>query len=222
MTPLRRREAHHVKRGTITHPKFLHLCALLGEDDVLVAGRLEFMWHFTAQYAPDGAIGKWPDGAIATAVRWRKEPAELIDHLVAAGWLDQHDAHRLVVHDWHEHADDAVHSSLARARRYFANGHSPKTRRLRGSELQDAKAFYEAPGDQAVVVGTLSAPEAPTEPEVSAHGVCRLSAHGTAHGTAHETAQDPAHGGRVAPPRPAPPSHGGKRERARGARWACA
>ena len=210
MTPLRRREAHHVKRGTITHPKFLHLCALLGEEDVLVCGRMEVMWQFTAQYAQDGAIGKWTDAAIAQAMRWRKDAAELIQHLVTAGWLDEHPTHRLVVHDWHEHADDAVHSALARARKFFANGHPPKTRRLRGAELADAKAFDEAPGDQERSVGTETASPAPTEREVSAHGVRRQSAHGTTHDPPHET----AHGGRVAPPRPAPPP---REERERGA-----
>jgi hypothetical protein len=70
------------------------------------------MWHFTAQYAPQGDIGRFTDEQIAEATGWPDEPAHLIAAMVRCGWLDEHPDHRLVVHDWHDHADYAVSRRL--------------------------------------------------------------------------------------------------------------
>lgn len=149
-----------MKRGTIDHPKTARLARELGKvasgraelgfmalgTDILhtvAVGVLERMWHFTARYAAQGDIGRWGDADIAGAVGWPAgEAAGLVGALVAAGWVDRSDSARLVVHDWAQHCDDAVHTSLARARLRFADGSAPKVAKLGSREREAAEAFY--------------------------------------------------------------------------------
>lgn len=78
-------------------------------------GLLEAMWNLTARETPQGNIGKLTDHDIADHLGWTKEPSILIDALVQSGWVEGHPDHRLIVHDWHDHADDAVRKSLQRS-----------------------------------------------------------------------------------------------------------
>jgi hypothetical protein len=103
-----------LKRGTPDHPKTVHVQQLLGCLRHEVVGYLELLFHWTAKYSPRGDLGKWSDQAIADGVGWRGEPSALVAALVEAGWLDRDPQHRLLVHDWHEHADEAVKISLKR------------------------------------------------------------------------------------------------------------
>lgn len=122
-------------RGTLEHPKFLDLQAHLDRDKWQVLGLLETLVHFVARYCPDGDVGKYPNKAIARAIEWRDDPDDLIRALVETRWLDADvPGCRLYVHDWHEHADDAVHNFLARRIRLFANGEMPRLRRLSRKE----------------------------------------------------------------------------------------
>lgn len=76
-------------------------------------GCMERLWHYTAKYHPRGDIGKAPDWAIATACGWPASTAsELIEALVDVRWLVRSTAHRLLVHDWHDHADESVKKTL--------------------------------------------------------------------------------------------------------------
>jgi len=97
-----------LKRGTTDHPKTHELAAVLGLEKWGAVGVLEALFHFTAQYARRGDIGRHTDAAIARGIGWSKEPAKLIGGLVQAGWLDRCRCHRLRVHDWHDHADQTV------------------------------------------------------------------------------------------------------------------
>lgn len=119
-----------MKRGTPDHPKTIDLQQRLGETRRGVVGLLEMLWHWCQKYAPAGDIGRWDDAAIAAAVQWDKDPSQLVEALVGAGWLDAHPDCRLAVHDWHEHADDSVHMALYRAVRTFVNGDEPKSARI--------------------------------------------------------------------------------------------
>ena len=119
-----------MKRGTPDHPKVLDLQQRLGIGRALAVGLLELLWHWTARYAPAGDVGRWSDGALAAGCGWDGDPAALVSALVAARFLDEHATARLVVHDWREHADDAVHSALYRAVRCFVDGTEPRASRL--------------------------------------------------------------------------------------------
>ncbi len=111
-----------MKRGTPDHPKVAHLAQLLNIPIYSAVGLLELLWHFTARYAPQGDIGKYPDSVIAKAVGWEKHTGRtrvtselwLSSALVTAKLLDTSPIHRLVVHDWSDHADEAVRKFLSR------------------------------------------------------------------------------------------------------------
>lgn len=128
-----------MKRGTSSSPKFRRLCRRLDKSACTVAGALELLWHFTASNAPRGDVGRWSNQDIAEGAGWEEDPDALITALIAERWLDENTDHRLIVHDWSEHADDAVHRALARRGELFANGARPSTSRLYSKEKASAE-----------------------------------------------------------------------------------
>src|SRR5206468_557308 len=77
------------------------------------------VWHFTGRFTPQGNIGKYSDAAIEAWVEWDGAPGALIEAMVQSGWLQRTKEHRVIVHDWHEHADDATRLSLKRKKLGF-------------------------------------------------------------------------------------------------------
>jgi hypothetical protein len=106
-------------RAVPDHPKFAEFKAILGVPKYAALGCLEAIWHFTGRFTPQGNIGKYSDTAIESWVEWQGEPGALIAALIQAGWLDRHPTHRLLVHDWAEHADKATKMSLGRRKLSF-------------------------------------------------------------------------------------------------------
>jgi hypothetical protein len=104
-----------MKRGVPRHPKVGHLCELLRVRVPMAVGYLELLWHFTAEFAPQGDIGRFEDQRIEAALHWSGAKGKLISAMVGAGWIDRHLESRLVVHDWCDHADDAVRKRLSRS-----------------------------------------------------------------------------------------------------------
>ena len=107
-----------VKRGTPRHPKVLKLIQSLnlkGKDTAIVIGHLELLWHFTAEFAPQGDIGRYEDTQIEGALQWYGRRGRLIEALTTSGWVDLSREYRLIIHDWHDHADDIVRKKLTRA-----------------------------------------------------------------------------------------------------------
>jgi hypothetical protein len=78
-----------------------------------------------------------------------------------ARWIDKSDEHRLVVHDWHEHCDDATHIKLARAVETFATGQVPNMARMKKEERTVLEVKY---AQQAHTKRTRSAPKAQAMP----------------------------------------------------------
>ena len=114
-----------MKRGTPDHPKVVRLAKVLGVRRYVAVGLLEMLWHLTARYTPRGDVGKWSDDEIATALDWDSDPATLIYALLSCGLLEHHPSHRLIVHDWAEHADEAVKLLLKRRQCDFVSRHVP-------------------------------------------------------------------------------------------------
>lgn len=81
----------------------------------MAIGTLELLWHFTAEFAPQGDIGKYTDARIESGVDWSGRKGTLVPALITSGWCDACDLHRVVVHDWHDHADEATKKKLVRA-----------------------------------------------------------------------------------------------------------
>lgn len=131
-----------MKRGAPRHPKVTSLADRLSVELYAAVGLLELLWHFTAEYAPSGDVGRHSDRAIARALHWKKKPDVLIDGLLECRWLDRDGEECLVVHDWPAHADDATHMKLARARLHFSDGSAPNFRRLPTTERALAEQFY--------------------------------------------------------------------------------
>jgi hypothetical protein len=104
-----------MKRGTPRHPKVTHLRELLNIGLAQAVGYLELLWHFTAEFCPQGDIGKFSDERIEAAIGWTGKRGRLVGALQDAGWLDPHPQARRVVHGWAYHADDAVRKRLQRA-----------------------------------------------------------------------------------------------------------
>ncbi|HUV68964.1 MAG TPA: hypothetical protein VMW15_04825, partial [Terracidiphilus sp.] len=84
-----------------------------------------------------------PDEDIALTLEWGGEPEALMKALNEAGWIDQHEKYRWIIHEWASHCQDTTHCKLARAREYFVDGSAPRLGRLGGNERDEIKQFYE-------------------------------------------------------------------------------
>lgn len=104
-----------MKRGTPRHPKVAHLRELLKLTLAAAVGYLELLWHFTAEFCPQGDIGRYDDARIEAGLSWPGARGKLVAALIEAHWIDHHRVCRLVVHDWHDHADGAVIKRLQRS-----------------------------------------------------------------------------------------------------------
>jgi hypothetical protein len=80
----------------------------------VLAGLLERLWQAAAKDAPRGDIGKFTDEEIAEAVGWLGAAEALLEILIAEGWLDRSTEHRLLIHDWPEHAPNWVKGNIER------------------------------------------------------------------------------------------------------------
>lgn len=107
----------------MNHSKMAALAKRIG-GKIIAVGVLESIWHLTAREAPHGDIGKLADDTIAEAIEWQKGPERLITALIDARWVDRHPRHRLVIHDWHIHCDDATRLAVKRSCRPFV-GQNP-------------------------------------------------------------------------------------------------
>jgi len=167
-----------MKRGTPIHPKMQILEEELQVERPTAVGIMELLWQFTAQFAKAGNIGKWSNAHIAQSIYWRGDPDKLIAALVKSHWIDKNDKHRLIIHDWYEHCEDAVHMALSRATELFADGKIPKMNRLQKPERDICEARFNA---------LVSAQRAHSERTVSAQNdiPCAVRTPESAHTQAH-------------------------------------
>lgn len=123
-----------LKRTAWGCTKIKRLMRALDVPQYVAVGILESLWNLTARETPAGNIGKLSNEDIALQIDWRENPDTLIQGLFASGWIDVDEELRYYVHDWHEHADDAVDNALARAGKRYANGQLPRMKRLSDKE----------------------------------------------------------------------------------------
>jgi hypothetical protein len=127
------------------------LCRKLNLELWQAIGLLESIWHVTARETPRGDIGKLSDEDIAIAIDYHGDEQKMITALIDCGWIDVSKQHRLIVHDWPDHADDGVHMRIARRREFFvrqgAPGETilevPKLSRFFAREREPLREFYE-------------------------------------------------------------------------------
>jgi hypothetical protein len=112
------------------------------------------LFHFAAEFAPEGDVGKFENRRIAAALDWGGAPAKLVSALIESRWLDPHPTARLVVHGWAEHADRATLQKLNRA------GKKPIQ-----SNHQDTVKVCDQVETSGFTLGSLPEPEPEPEPE---------------------------------------------------------
>lgn len=99
--------------------KFRKLQRRLGTSRLVTVGTLELLWLSTQKNCPQGDIGKFTDEEIAIECEWEGNADELVEALAATGWLDRDPEHRLIVHDWEEHAPGWIKRQLKRHGKSF-------------------------------------------------------------------------------------------------------
>ncbi|HEY1502565.1 MAG TPA: hypothetical protein VGF88_23520 [Acidobacteriaceae bacterium] len=117
------------KRGVLDHPKNLDLAQKLKIMPPFSLGVLEAFWHWTGKYRPTGDITGTDPHLFAVSIRYAADADALWNALVSAGWIER-DGERMLVHDWSEHADDAVRKYLKRRGESFADGSGPFDRKV--------------------------------------------------------------------------------------------
>ena len=110
-----------MKAGTPEMMKFKKLQKRLGESTRGIVGLLDLLWQRTTKECPAGDIGRFSNEEIAILCDWEGDPDELVTHLVETRWLDTSTEHRLVVHDWHEHAPTYLKGAFASSNKSFAS-----------------------------------------------------------------------------------------------------
>lgn len=154
-----------MKRGGPNHPKTYALAEALGIRRVQAIGTLELLFHFTAQYAPEGDVGRYSDKRIAAALDWCGSVAKLIDSLVTCGWVDRHPVARLVVHGWAEHADRATLQKLSRAgKKPIQSNHEDAENSCTQTETSGFNLGSLPEPEPEPTLGTMPAPHTQPEP----------------------------------------------------------
>jgi len=85
------------------HPKTRRLARLLRITVPTAIGHLHLLWWWALDYAPDGRLDRYDADDLADATMWEGDPAELMEGLIAAGFIDSDDDGRRL-HDWDEYA----------------------------------------------------------------------------------------------------------------------
>jgi hypothetical protein len=109
------------KRGIIEHPKTVELSTILNIPTCFAVGILECLWQWVARHRHTGDITDVKPSVLARAIQYTDEPDALWSALLETRWIDKLDD-RVVVHDWHEHADNTTRESLVKSGKTFWNG----------------------------------------------------------------------------------------------------
>jgi hypothetical protein len=166
-----------MKVGTTDLIKFKRLQRRLNESQRGIVGLLELLWAGTAKNCPQGDIGRFENIDIAVICDWPGDPDLLIAALVECGWIDEHKEHRLVVHDWHEHAPTWVKGNLASSKKSFASVSDVESDDAKTIAMDDAKGVAKD-GSKDTAKGVAKPPTtkpsqakpSQSQPHQAAHG----------------------------------------------------
>lgn len=130
----------------------LDLAARLKCNRAAAIGYVQLLIDWVADYAIQGDVGKWPNGAIAMGCDWQGDPDEFVSALVEARWLKEDDSCRLYLNDWPDHAERWVKLKMGKTNQRF---HS-----IYGSVERSIEATTESPTG-------ASSPRDPDEPRLT-------------------------------------------------------
>lgn len=91
-----------VCQSVVTHRKTLRLARLLNMDRYAVVGRLVAFWSWSLDNAPKGCLKEIEPDILADVLDYDGKPAELIEALLTAGFLDLDDQGHWWIHGWDE------------------------------------------------------------------------------------------------------------------------
>lgn len=77
-----------VHAGLFAHRKLGRLSARLGIAEVAAVGHLVSLWTSALQQTTDGVLRRWDEFDVARSSRWVGKPSDLLEALVAEGWLE--------------------------------------------------------------------------------------------------------------------------------------
>lgn len=156
-----------MKNGGPNHPKTIQLADLLGLERWGAVGIVETLIHWCRQYAIQGNIGKWSNKAIADGIGWKGDPDKLIQSLVLATFLDEHeDAEiRLIVHDIEKHADNTWKQNLEDAGLKWWNGKKPRNAKVGRPKGLTSKKINSRKTPEKLQILELKTPQPEPKPE---------------------------------------------------------
>lgn len=152
-----------MKSGTLDMTKFKRLRRKLNESERGAAGLLECIWQRATKDCPRGDIGRFTNEEIAIMADWQGDPETLVDALVECGWFDPNDCHRLVIHDWHDHAPNWLRGVAARCGGFVTISGQPTVENQQSGTMVTQPSNTNTNSSQASPTPVLH-PEAP-EPE---------------------------------------------------------
>lgn len=82
--------------------------------ETIATGLLERLWHVAISDAIRGNVGKFDNEELAELIGWHGDANALIELLADERWLDRCEVHRLLIHDWADHAPRHVKANAAR------------------------------------------------------------------------------------------------------------
>ncbi|HEU5346540.1 MAG TPA: hypothetical protein VFU60_19475 [Ktedonobacterales bacterium] len=144
-----------VEQSVVTHRKTLRLARLLNLDRYAVVGRLVALWSWCLDNALDGRLGHDIDPDIlADVMAWSTEmgkPGELVDALIAVGWLDVDPADGcLHIHDWHDHMGRFIEERQEKREQAAERQRRFRERQRREREREQLGQAGQASGDASV------------------------------------------------------------------------
>ena len=97
------------------HPKMKKLARLLSISWPEAVGYLHYLWWWALDFAQDGDLSKYDANDISDAVLWKRDPEELYNALIEAGFIDKMEDGSLVIHDWYDYAGKLIEQRQAQA-----------------------------------------------------------------------------------------------------------
>jgi hypothetical protein len=186
-------EGEMAKRGTLEHPKTLDLAGRLGIMEPFALGLLEAFWNWVGKYHPAGDVTNVRPALLASSIRFRGDADALWRELQDCGFVDMADG-QLIVHDWSDHADDFIHTTLARRCERFADGTIPNSRRLNKDERERFHHWLDTENAPTItpIIGGESAKCLPQEAQETAEKMTVPSLAVPSHAMPEEKALAPA------------------------------
>lgn len=102
--------------AAFTHPKTRRLAKRLNIAPAAAVGHLSALWSFTAEFAPDGDLGRFDNEEVELGAGWEGEDGKFIGAAKAAGYLVERQG-SLLIHDWSDYGGKLVERRAAERKR---------------------------------------------------------------------------------------------------------